>query len=209
MTKSGWEKDYACKVLSKKRIKSSSKLFDAYRAEIGIHLQLGHHDNIVDFIESFHDANQVYTIQSICAQGSLLDLQKRQHKTFDEHRCKYYIQQVINGLAFLHSNRIIHRDLKSANVFLDWRFCARIGDFGFAMRYDSSQANENDEMNTPFVCGTRNFLAPEILTRKCVSFKSDVWAVAVMAYYMRVGKCPFDGRTNIETYQRIVHIDYE
>lgn len=166
------------------------------------------HPNVIDFIEAFDDTDNVYIVLSMCSQRSLYDLQMcQQNGRFTEIQCRDYIRQVMNGLKFLQHNRIIHRDLKPDNVLVDSHFRARICDFGLSMWYDHSQANGNDEMCSS-VCGTLSYMAPEIFLRKRVSYKSDVWAVAVMAYYMRLGCQPFYGFSERRTFERIVSIDY-
>lgn len=166
--------------------------------EIKIHCSLKH-ENIVTFHESFHDTNSVFIIQKLCAQGTLHDLLDRTPGyTLDTNTCKYYLKHILNGLKYLHENHIIHRDLKPSNILLDSYLRAMIGDFGLAMRCDS------DEPVFQPICGTLSYLPPEVVGQKLVTFKSDVWAVGVIAYLSRFGVKPFIGRNNRHTISLIL-----
>lgn len=92
----------------------------------------------------------------------------------------------MTGVAYLHDNLIIHRDLKLGNVFLDKHMVCKIGDFGLA-----TKLKDKDERKDT-VCGTPNYIAPEMLHRQKHSFEVDIWALGCILYTLLVGQPPFE-----------------
>ena len=113
---------------------------------------------------------------------------------------------MLSGLELLHSNMIIHRDLKLNNVFIDEDMNMRIGDLGMAVKLKSKHERRDS------ICGTPNYLAPEMVSSVAFgghSFEVDIWAVGVMAYLMLYGRHPFDHKDINEMYKKIRAVDYE
>lgn len=118
---------------------------------------------------------------------------------------RYYMRQLVDGLAYLHSNLIIHRDLKLGNLFLTANMKLKIGDFGLAARLD----DPNDRKRT--MCGTPNYIAPEILRGSRGdghSFEVDIWSMGVVMYTLLVGRPPFETDDVKDTYKRIRALQY-
>lgn len=99
-----------------------------------------------------------------------MELHKRRHQV-SEPEARYFIKQVVQGCQYLHVNRIVHRDLKLANLFLNDEMMVKIGDFGLASTI------ENDGEMKKTLCGTPNYIAPEILHKHGHSFEVDSWSV--------------------------------
>jgi polo-like kinase 1 len=98
----------------------------------------------------------------------------------------------------MHKNKIIHRDLKLGNLFLSEKMEVKIGDFGLATKLDF----EGERKRT--VCGTPNYIAPEILESKNGhSYEVDVWSLGVIIYTLLIGKPPFETSDVKSTYRRI------
>ena len=102
--------------------------------EIKIHKSL-HHSQIVAFEHNFEDNEFVYILLEICNNQTLNELLKRR-KTLTEFEVQCYLIQLIHGLKYLHSHKIIHRDLKLGNLFLTDKMQLKIGDFGLATKLD-------------------------------------------------------------------------
>merc|ERR1739838_1290112 len=101
-----------------------------------------------------------------------------------------------------HRNQIIHRDLKLGNIFLNDDMEIKLGDFGLATK-------ENfDGERKRTLCGTPNYIAPEVLTKKGHSYEVDVWSIGCILYTLLVGKPPFETQTLKETYKRIRAHEY-
>ena len=194
------QKITAAKVIAKSSlIKSRSR--QKLISEIKIHKAL-HHNNIVHFEHYFEDSENVYFLLELCQNQSLNELMKRR-KTLTELEVQCYAVQIIKALKYLHSHRIIHRDLKLGNLFLTDKMELKVGDFGLATRLDF----EGERKRT--VCGTPNYIAPEILDGKTGhSYEVDIWSFGVILYTLIVGKPPFETNNVKETYKRIKMNNY-
>ncbi|XP_071765461.1 serine/threonine-protein kinase PLK1 isoform X1 [Centroberyx gerrardi] len=169
-------------------------------SEIAIHKSLNH-PNIVGFHGFFEDEDFVFVVLEICRRRSLLELHKRR-KAVTEPEARYYMMQLLKGCQYLHKNRVIHRDLKLGNIFLNDDMDVKIGDFGLATRI------EFDGERKKTLCGTPNYIAPEVLCKKGHSFEVDVWSLGCILYTLLVGKPPFETSCLKETYNRIKKNNY-
>ncbi|XP_015252899.1 PREDICTED: serine/threonine-protein kinase PLK1 [Cyprinodon variegatus] len=164
-------------------------------SEIAIHKSLNH-PNIVGFQGFFEDDDFVFVVLEICRRRSLLELHKRR-KAVTEPEARYYMTQLLKGVHYLHNNRVIHRDLKLGNIFLNDDMEVKIGDFGLATKI------EFDGERKKTLCGTPNYIAPEVLCKKGHSYEVDVWSLGCILYTLLVGKPPFETSCLKETYSRI------
>ena len=185
----------AAKIIPKKAlVKSRAK--QKLISEIKIHKSL-HHPNIVSFVHYFEDTENVYLLIEICQNQTLNDLLKRRKK-LTELEIQCYTIQLIKALKYLHSHRIIHRDLKLGNLFISDKMELKVGDFGLATKL------EFDGERKRTVCGTPNYIAPEILEGKSGhSYEVDIWSLGVIIYTLIIGKPPFETNNVKETYKRI------
>ncbi|XP_071440522.1 serine/threonine-protein kinase PLK1 [Hetaerina americana] len=190
---------YAGKIISKKLL-SKTLQREKVTQEIEIHRSLGH-KNIVGFHGYFEDANNVYIVLELCRMRSLMELHKRR-KYLSVPEVRFFLRQILHGVNFLHNNRIIHRDLKLGNLFLNDNLEVKIGDFGLATRV----AYEGQRKKT--LCGTPNYIAPEVLCKKGHSYEVDTWSIGCITYTLLVGKPPFETNSLNETYDRIKRCEY-
>ncbi|GAB0090505.1 Serine/threonine-protein kinase polo [Sergentomyia squamirostris] len=194
------QKPFAGKVVSKKlMVKDSQK--EKMTQEISIHRSLSH-KNIVQFYSFFDDKVNIYIVLELCQRRSMMELHKRR-KTITDFECRYYIYQILQGLKYLHDLKIIHRDIKLGNLFLNEEMTVKIGDFGLATRI------EYDGERKETICGTPNYIAPEILNRKGHSYEADIWSVGCVMYTLLVGRPPFETKTLKETYSKIRKCEYK
>ncbi|KAG4302335.1 hypothetical protein PCK1_001607 [Pneumocystis canis] len=187
---------FAAKVIAKttlRSIKNRTKLF----GEIKIHQSMTH-PNIVKFIDCFEDATNVYLILELCENKTLMDM-LRKRKRFTEPECRFFLLQVLGATKYMHSRKVIHRDLKLGNLFLDENMNIKIGDFGLAALLIS------DDERKKTICGTPNYIAPEVLFGKQEghSFEVDLWAVGIIMYAMLIGKPPFQSKEVKAIYKNI------
>ena len=189
------KKTFAAKVVAKSGlVKSRAK--QKLISEIKIHKSL-HHPQIVAFEHYFEDTENVYILLEMCQNQTLNELLKRR-KRLTEIEVQCYIVQLIKALKYLHSHRVIHRDLKLGNLFLTDKMELKVGDFGLATKLDF----EGERKRT--VCGTPNYIAPEILDGKTGhSYEVDIWSLGVIIYTLIIGKPPFETRDVKTTYKRI------
>jgi serine/threonine protein kinase len=123
--------------------------------EIKIHRTLLH-QHIVHFELYFEDPENVYILLELCHNHTLSEL-IRKNKRFAEEDAKRYMIQMLHATNYCHANGIIHRDLKLGNLFLDSNWNIKMGDFGLAAKLS------DDSERKKTVCGTPNYIAPEIL----------------------------------------------
>ncbi|CAJ1054028.1 serine/threonine-protein kinase PLK1 [Xyrichtys novacula] len=169
-------------------------------SEIAIHKSINH-ANIVGFHGFFENEDFVFVVLEICRRRSLLELHKRR-KAVTEPEARYYMSQLLKGVQYLHNNRVIHRDLKLGNIFLNDDMEVKIGDFGLATKI------EFDGERKKTLCGTPNYIAPEVLCKKGHSYEVDVWSLGCILYTLLVGKPPFETSCLKETYNRIKKNNY-
>lgn len=191
----------AVKVISKEQLKSSKtkgKLF----AEIKLH-QVMDHANIIKFECCFEDSSCVYMQLELCAHGSMLDLLRRR-KRFTEPETRYYLTQLVGAAQYMHTNSVIHRDLKLGNLMLDADMNLKVGDFGLAALVKFPGERKKT------ICGTPNYIAPEILFDQNTghSFEADIWSIGVVVYTMIVGKPPFQTKELKAIYKKIKQLEY-
>ncbi|XP_050442073.1 serine/threonine-protein kinase PLK1-like [Adelges cooleyi] len=190
---------FAGKIVSKKYLLKHNQK-DKMTQEIHIHQRLKH-KNIVGFHSFFEDPDFVYIVLELCRKRSMMELHKRR-KTLTEPETRYYVYQILEGTVFLHQQGIIHRDLKLGNLFLNDEMEVKLGDFGLAAKI------EYDGQRKKTLCGTPNYIAPEILSKTGHSFEVDVWSIGCIMYTLLVGKPPFETSSLKETYARITRCDY-
>ena len=194
-------KIFAAKVFDKKGLangRSRKKLIN----EIKLHKKL-HHLNIVNFEHFFEDKENVYILLELCSNQTLNEMVKRR-KRLKEIEVQCYSLQIIRALKYIHNHRIIHRDLKLGNLFLTSKLELKLGDFGLAAKL------EYDGQKRKTVCGTPNYIAPEILEKKNGhSYEVDIWSLGVVMYTMLFGRPPFETADVKLTYKRIKMNSYK
>ncbi|XP_011876141.1 PREDICTED: serine/threonine-protein kinase PLK1-like [Vollenhovia emeryi] len=188
---------YACKIIPKNRMQRIH--MQKIAREIMIHKELNH-VNVVQMHHYFEDNLNVYMLLEACPRKSLMHVLKYRGKV-TEPEARYYMKQMVTGVAYIHSQKVVHRDLKPGNMFLSDRMIVKIGDFGLATRPDGQRRRVT-------ICGTPNYIAPEVLYKQAYSYEADVWALGCILYALLVGQPPFDTATLKETYARICNNHY-
>eukprot|EP01062_Namystynia_karyoxenos_P056773 TRINITY_DN476_c0_g1_i1.p1 TRINITY_DN476_c0_g1~~TRINITY_DN476_c0_g1_i1.p1 ORF type:complete len:486 (+),score=187.97 TRINITY_DN476_c0_g1_i1:88-1458(+) len=148
------------------------------------------HPNIIAYIEDFEEGDNLYIVMEFANCGDM-DRQIRSRakdmKFFQEHEALFMFLQLTMGLDHIHSKKMLHRDLKSANIFLTSDGMAKLGDFGFSHDYEETVSNAVAKT----FCGTPYYLAPELWKNKKYGKKADVWSLGVVLYEMVALKRPF------------------
>lgn len=193
---------FAAKIVAKASI-SKPRAHAKLKSEIAIHRSLNH-DKVVKFHDHFEDSDYVYIILELCPNQTLNEfMRKRPNKRLSEPEAMFYIYDLIVALKYLHRRRVIHRDLKLGNLFLDADVRLKVGDFGLAAQL------EHDSEKRRTICGTPNYIAPEILEgRHGHSYEVDIWSLGVILYTMIIGRPPFETSDVRTTYRRIRYNQY-
>jgi serine/threonine protein kinase len=124
---------------------------------------------------------------------------------FKEHEILFIFLQLCLALEHIHSKKMMHRDLKTANVLLTTTGLVKLGDFGFSRQYEDSLSNP---VGSTF-CGTPYYLSPELWRRAPYSKKSEMWALGVVLYEVIALRRPFGGKNMDELIDNILNARYE
>lgn len=196
-------KNYAIKIVPKANL-IKARARQKLQAEIKIHRTLKH-PYICEYKHFFEDRHNCYILLELCELQSMNELIRRR-KRLTEPEVQYFMLQLIDGTTYMHSNNVIHRDLKLGNLFLNKDLVMKIGDLGLATKL----TNAEDRRRT--ICGTPNYIAPEIIDGKNGgnghSFEVDIWSMGVILYTLLVGKPPYESKDVKATYQRILRNEY-
>ncbi|XP_038105926.1 serine/threonine-protein kinase S6KL [Culex quinquefasciatus] len=170
--------DYALKVLSKSEIINSGAI-GQLRDEVDIQTICGHHPFLARCVRFWQNKKKVFLLSDYLSNGELF----QKFTKFPHELVRLYVAEIALALDFLHQAGIIHRDLKPENVLLDEDFHVRLIDFGFA-RWLSIGTR------TRTICGTLQYMAPEILAGEPYGHAIDWWALGVLACRMYTGEYP-------------------
>ena len=185
----------AIKIINKQFILNKSNS-SHIRREIYI-LKKTSHPNIIKVHDIKEDSKNYYIIMEYCKYGELFQ-QIINSKHFDSNTASFYFFQLINGLNYLHNNRIFHRDLKPENLLIGENNLLKIIDFGL-----SNISPDNEFLNTP--CGSPSYAPPEMIEgNKYDGELADIWSSGIVLYVMLSGNLPFDGKNNNDLFSKIL-----
>ena len=154
------------------------------------------HPFIIGLHYTYETSDKLYFVMDYMRSGDLYKFLKVK-KRFKESAAKFYAACVVMALGFLHEKRIIYRDLKLENILMQNDGYINVADFGLSKFLES----EDDKMRT--FCGTRPYLAPEIICNKKYDMSVDWWALGIMVYEMLYGKLPFIANNEQLLYKKI------
>eukprot|EP01017_Pseudomicrothorax_dubius_P043513 TRINITY_DN7263_c0_g1_i4.p1 TRINITY_DN7263_c0_g1~~TRINITY_DN7263_c0_g1_i4.p1 ORF type:complete len:301 (+),score=41.13 TRINITY_DN7263_c0_g1_i4:516-1418(+) len=187
----------ALKTLSKAELKRH-KVEHQVRREIEIQSHLDH-PNVLRMYGFFWDTKNIYLILEYAPGGELFrEIQRAPGKRFDEATASRYLRQIASALDYLHSKGVIHRDIKPENL-LNCQGTLKISDFGWSIH----------AANVPrkTLCGTLDYLSPEMVEGRAHDYTVDLWCLGVLAFEFLVGSPPFETSSQQETCRRILSVD--
>eukprot|EP00944_MAST-04C_sp_MAST-4C-sp1_P000700 g700.t1 len=162
-------------------------------------MEMLNHPFLLKLHNSYQDDRYLYLLIELC-QGGELFAYLRERGNFTEQQAKFYAAGVTLGFQDMHQLNICYRDLKPENLLLDSNGFLKICDFGLAKVV-------NDKTFT--LCGTPDYLAPEIITSKGHNKSCDYWALGILIYEMTVGDVPFYADDPMMIYQLILRHDLQ
>ena len=147
------------------------------------------HPNIVKYEGSFFHNDMFHIVMEYCEGGDLAGIIKsRTSRPFSETQILDWFVQLSMAVDYVHSEHILHRDLKSNNVFVTANNIIKLGDFGIARVLDRTLEQAKTVIGTPY------YMSPEVCESKPYSYKSDIWALGCILYEMCTRKHAFDSR---------------
>ncbi|XP_062964467.1 serine/threonine-protein kinase PLK4 isoform X1 [Cynocephalus volans] len=193
--------EVAIKMIDKKAMYKAG-MVQRVQNEVKIHCQLKH-PSILELYNYFEDNNYVYLVLEMCHNGEMNRYIKNRMKPFSENEARHFMHQIITGMLYLHSHGILHRDLTLSNLLLTRNMNIKIADFGLATQLKMPHEKHYT------LCGTPNYISPEIATRSAHGLESDIWSLGCMFYTLLIGRPPFDTDTVKNTLNKVVLADYE
>ncbi|XP_062091497.1 serine/threonine-protein kinase TIO isoform X1 [Humulus lupulus] len=160
----------------------SDKDIHNLRQEIEILRKLKH-ENIIEMLDSF-ESPQEFCVVTEFAQGELFEILE-DDKCLPEEQVQAIAKQLVRALHYLHSNRIIHRDMKPQNILIGAGSVIKLCDFGFA------RAMSTNTVVLRSIKGTPLYMAPELVREQPYNHTADLWSLGVILYELFVGQPPF------------------
>lgn len=186
--------EVAIKIINKERNEVQMKYV---RQEIEIMCKL-HHENISHLYDVIEDDENIYLIMEYLPNGTIQD-ELETHGIFSEQKARQMLIQTINGLLYLHSMHIVHRDIKAQNIMQDAEKNIRLMDFGLSTEAEIAKT----------ACGSPAYAPPEMILRKEYTDKVDIWSLGVLLYFVTSGKYPFKDVNMTRLINKIVETEPE
>ena len=171
------------------------KKVDALKQEIEILRKLKH-KHIVRYYEMLQDENSVSLIMEYVKGGTIFDLISKEG-ALNEQQISAYCKQILQGLAYLHENKIAHRDIKCANILLDNHIC-KLADFGLSKEDIKSMSGCKTD------CGTTYWQSPESIQGQNYGHKTDIWSFGCTILEMLNTEPPYRGMSRCAALMKIV-----
>lgn len=183
------EKSHVVKTRQVQHTLSEIRIMDAVRFEFLVYLEYFFKDNVYLFlVMPFINGGEMFS-------------HLREMKKFDETLAKFYASQVILAFEYLHFLGLVYRDLKPENILIDVDGYIKITDYGFCKKVD--------DQRTYTLCGTPEYLAPEIILSQGYNKSVDWWSLGILIYEMNAGFPPFYAREPMKIYEKIVSGRYQ
>jgi len=152
-------------------------------------------------VEVYDNEEYLYLVMELI-RGGELDSEVINAGPFNEMKACKIFSQIVEGVKYLHSIRIVHRDLKLENILLNDKLQVKLSDFGLSKILDPS-----DEEFMKTRCGTPSYVAPEILLGEAYTPAVDLWSLGVILYLMVFAQYPFQATSIHQMYEKIIKRD--
>ncbi|ELP85284.1 calcium/calmodulin-dependent protein kinase type 1G, putative [Entamoeba invadens IP1] len=180
VTDKATNKKYAMKIIDRNNtsvVSDEKQIFNEFEI-----LRKMSHKNVIGLYDVFLTPSTLYIVFELVDGGDLFHLLE-QKGCLNEMECRLVMQQLLQGLQYLHHNHVIHRDIKPENLLLTKTNVVKISDFGLSKSINHTVAKT--------CCGTPMYVSPEVLSGKAYDEKTDVWSAGVVFYTLVCGFQPF------------------
>ncbi|NXG72623.1 DAPK2 kinase, partial [Baryphthengus martii] len=197
---------YAAKFVKTRRCRGSRLGLERAEVEreVAILRQLDH-PNIMRLHDLFASRAEMVLVLELISGGELFDFIAEKEMLSEEEAIEF-LGQILRGVEYLHGRRIAHFDLKPENIMLREKDVPKprikIIDFGLAQHLE-------DGVTFKSLCGTPQYIAPEVINYEPLSSATDMWSIGVITYILLSGLSPFQGETDAETLSNVVAGAYE
>ncbi|XP_069460676.1 death-associated protein kinase 2-like isoform X2 [Ambystoma mexicanum] len=197
---------YAAKFIKTRKCKGSRRGLDREQVEREVFiLQQLEHPNIMRLYDLFASKAEVVLILELIRGGEFFDF-IAEKEAMSEVEAIMFIEQILDGVAYMHARHIAHLDLKPENMMLLEKEVPepkiKIIDFGLAQKIDAGVTFKS-------LCGTPQYIAPEVINYEPLGTATDMWSIGVITYILLSGMSPFQGETDAETLTNVVEGNYE
>ncbi|XP_015419219.1 PREDICTED: serine/threonine-protein kinase 33 isoform X2 [Myotis davidii] len=186
-------------------IQAGSSAVKLLEQEVNI-LKSVKHEHIIHLEQVFETPKKMYLVMELCEDGELREILKRKEH-FSENETRWIIQSLASAIAYLHSNDIVHRDLKLENIMVKSSFTdannemnlnIKVTDFGLA-----AKKHGGSEAMLQSTCGTPAYMAPEVINDHDYSQQCDIWSIGVIMYSLLCGEPPFSASSEEKLFELI------
>ncbi|XP_040528671.1 serine/threonine-protein kinase Nek9 isoform X2 [Gallus gallus] len=162
-------------------------------------LALLQHENIIAYYNHFMDNTTLLIELEYCNGGNLYDkILRQKDKLFEEEMVLWYLFQIVSAVSCIHRAGILHRDIKTLNIFLTKANLIKLGDYGLAKKLNSEYSMAETLVGTPY------YMSPELCQGVKYNFKSDIWAVGCVIFELLTLKRTFDATNPLNLCVKIV-----
>lgn len=158
---------------------------DERSEELGVHLRLGSHPNVVSLLQSFETQNHIYLVLEYCSNGDLYEAIRYDKGPLETEHVRDFMMQLVGAVEYCHSKGIYHRDIKPENIFLTQNGSMKLGDFGLAT---------SEPWSWEIAVGSDRYMAPEQYDPSSAGYstpQADIWAMGIVLLNVLFQRNPF------------------
>ncbi|XP_014237992.1 calcium/calmodulin-dependent protein kinase type 1G-like isoform X2 [Trichogramma pretiosum] len=162
------------------------------------------HPRLIQLYDAIEHGQKIYVVLELIEGGELFERVIDDDFVLTERSCAVFMRQICEGIEFVHSQNIVHLDMKPENILCLTKEGNRIKiiDFGLAREWDPKKKLQ-------VLFGTPEFVAPEVVNFDQIGFGTDMWSIGVICYVLLSGLSPFMGDTDVETMANVTIAKYD